>query len=222
MPAIWSSSERPLSVRTIWVDGIRHPILTSDDPLLAKSKKSNRPRTSKEPRYSMKYESEPRTDCLTKVIRQQSAPLYHRIFFNCSKIVGSNETIENNSEKSLKNSVIKIVENVIGDTNKKERFQFNSNSLSERVLQWLDLSGKVNDYSVDEEIDQLSQFEDPNEHKIEIQDSFEIDGSITSESTTTNEHFQVESDKFSWYPNTRLQLHIFMPSVGDNESLIDD
>ena len=32
MPAIWSSSERPISVRTVWVDGVRHAILTSDDP----------------------------------------------------------------------------------------------------------------------------------------------------------------------------------------------
>ncbi|XP_043278624.1 uncharacterized protein [Venturia canescens] len=32
MPAIWSSSERPMSVRTVWVDGVRHAILSSDDP----------------------------------------------------------------------------------------------------------------------------------------------------------------------------------------------
>lgn len=32
MTAIWSSSERPMSVRTVWVDGVRHAILSPDDP----------------------------------------------------------------------------------------------------------------------------------------------------------------------------------------------
>lgn len=33
MPARWQSSQRPLFVRTVWVNGLRHAILSSDDPL---------------------------------------------------------------------------------------------------------------------------------------------------------------------------------------------
>ncbi|XP_049855422.1 uncharacterized protein LOC126335989 [Schistocerca gregaria] len=32
MPARWASSQRPLLVRTVWVDGARHAILSADDP----------------------------------------------------------------------------------------------------------------------------------------------------------------------------------------------
>jgi hypothetical protein len=33
MPARWQSSQRPLFVRTVWVNGLRHAILSADDPL---------------------------------------------------------------------------------------------------------------------------------------------------------------------------------------------
>lgn len=33
MRARWQSSQRPLFVRTVWVDGVRHAILSADDPL---------------------------------------------------------------------------------------------------------------------------------------------------------------------------------------------
>jgi hypothetical protein len=33
MPARWQSSQKPLFVRTVWVNGLRHAILSADDPL---------------------------------------------------------------------------------------------------------------------------------------------------------------------------------------------
>jgi hypothetical protein len=33
MPARWQSSQRPLFVRTVWMNGLRHAILSADDPL---------------------------------------------------------------------------------------------------------------------------------------------------------------------------------------------
>lgn len=33
MPARWQSSQRPLFVRTVWVNGLRHAILSAEDPL---------------------------------------------------------------------------------------------------------------------------------------------------------------------------------------------
>ena len=57
MPPIWSSSERPISVRTVWVEGIRHAILSHDDPFL-NIKSRRRPQTSvtKDKSYPVKYE----------------------------------------------------------------------------------------------------------------------------------------------------------------------
>lgn len=101
MPAIWSSSERPISVRTVWVNGIRHAILTPDDPLLD-VKNRQRPQTSSSDAnsktYARKYVNKERFNRLekfdnhfiefrvvackkiendstiTKIIRRQSAP----------------------------------------------------------------------------------------------------------------------------------------------------
>jgi hypothetical protein len=33
MPARWQSSQKPLFVRTVWVNGLRHAVLSADDPL---------------------------------------------------------------------------------------------------------------------------------------------------------------------------------------------
>lgn len=58
MSPIWSSSEGPISVRTVWIDGVRHPILTHDDPILS-LKNPHRPQTttatSKSKVYPVKY-----------------------------------------------------------------------------------------------------------------------------------------------------------------------
>ena len=45
MPARWQSSQRPLFVRTVWVNGIRHAILSADDPLF-QCRSPGIPRTS--------------------------------------------------------------------------------------------------------------------------------------------------------------------------------
>lgn len=47
MPALWESSERPMYIKTVWVDGFRHAILTHDDPYLLKlNAKKKRPHSS--------------------------------------------------------------------------------------------------------------------------------------------------------------------------------
>ncbi|XP_052753222.1 uncharacterized protein LOC113513948 [Galleria mellonella] len=47
MPALWQSSQGPMYVRTIWVDGFRHAILSHDDPYLIKlNAKKRRPHSS--------------------------------------------------------------------------------------------------------------------------------------------------------------------------------
>lgn len=47
MPTLWESSKRPMYVKTVWVDGFRHAILTHDDPYLVKQNaKKKRPHSS--------------------------------------------------------------------------------------------------------------------------------------------------------------------------------
>ncbi|XP_059052101.1 uncharacterized protein LOC131846736 [Achroia grisella] len=47
MPALWQSSQGPMYVKTVWVDGFRHAILSHDDPFLIKlNAKKRRPHSS--------------------------------------------------------------------------------------------------------------------------------------------------------------------------------
>ena len=58
MPTLWSSSESPISVRTVWVDGIRHAILSKEDPLFRPKTSCQRPRSStviKDKNHPLKY-----------------------------------------------------------------------------------------------------------------------------------------------------------------------
>lgn len=89
MPAIWSSSERPISVRTVWVNGIRHAILTPDDPLLD-IKDRQRPRTSSPNVNSKKYVSQESFNRLEKFDN-------HFIEFRmlvCKKILENDNTVK--------------------------------------------------------------------------------------------------------------------------------
>lgn len=70
MPAIWASSERPLFVRTVWVDGMRHAILSPDDPVVnPRLHLRCRPRTSTETSYAAKHQPvESRVDRLNSCL----------------------------------------------------------------------------------------------------------------------------------------------------------
>lgn len=209
MPAIWSSSERPISVRTVWVDGVRHAILTPDDPLL-NIKNHRRPQTATKQRsYPIKYvcresfrSPESLDSCFVnlhvvidnkkdssnesgKVLRRQSAPINRlqssRQSLNLelngilkpSKNNNSFDDTKNQSDRSLisqkftpvsrDNSIdqsdLKCSDSVDDDLCKvgvtfSDDFEenlhvqeINSNPLSERVLQWMDMSGRVSDYT---------------------------------------------------------------------------
>ncbi|XP_035726513.1 DNA ligase 1-like isoform X1 [Vespa mandarinia] len=156
MPAIWSSSERPLSVRTIWVDGIRHAVLSPDDPLI-NTKIRRRLHTSKD-----------KDDRISsKMIRRQSAPTCDRLLSNDSgRLLKSfpitkdikGELFENQCVENF-TIEIKSIDELWNSSNDSSRSnvdkfelpEIRSNLLSERVLQWLDLSGKVQNYVKDVE-----------------------------------------------------------------------
>nr|XP_050853026.1 uncharacterized protein LOC127065132 [Vespula vulgaris] len=146
MPAIWSSSERPLSVRTIWVDGIRHAVLSPDDPLI-NTKIRRRPHTSK----------------ATKDIKRQL--LERRSVKEDFMIeIKSIDELWNSSNDSSRSNVDKF-----------ELPEIRSNLLSERVLQWLDLSGKVQNYVKDvEEIGERLNIEEYRDSKKFLSSKHEI------------------------------------------------
>lgn len=217
MPAIWASSEGPLFVRTVWVDGIRHAVLTPDDPVV-NPRLRRRARTSKEKSFpAMHQQAETRLDrlnsCFTnlhvvveknfpdrdkipaRIARRQSAPLCTRM---CAEKTGGlleiyvndvdklDEDYENQrtpEEKEEETPAVSAAETVfdysssgnVGRSLFLRRHAFSSvmarkqtdgssdahwNPLSERVLQWLDLSGRAQDYDLEAESEDSARLED--------------------------------------------------------------
>lgn len=192
MPPIWSSSERPITVRTVWVDGIRHAILSHDDPFLnIKSRRRQQTLVTKEKIYPLKYEqynsnSEGLDNCFLKLrlvvekseknpkdnfIRTQSAPCSKKSSLNNIPRLSRNQTnfsYEDIFQSDINSSVRKTIDTIFDkDINSKNQFNkskiaFNSpraeeknhlNPLSEKVLQWLDISRKVQNDDKEESSD---------------------------------------------------------------------
>lgn len=222
MPAIWASSERPLFVRTVWMDGVRHAVLSPDDPVVVNPRLRRRPRTSEEKRdllaMRQRQMQETRLDRLnscfmnlqvvveknfpdngnegspsTRLVRRRSAPPCTRM---CAEKAGSSlleiyvneiddksDEDDRESRRSLEKEE-RIVPTVgetafarnpdVGRALYLRRGTFPAiteckqvegssdaywNPLSERVLQWLDLSGRAHDYEPEVESDEGSRYE---------------------------------------------------------------
>lgn len=205
MPAIWASSERPLFVRTVWVDGMRHAVLTPDDPVV-NPRLRRHPRASMEKSFPAKHQqAETRLDRLNncfmnlhvvveknfpdskippRIVRRQSAPPCTRM---CSEKTGglleiyvndvdvndvdkldedreNCRTLENEERETFPASESLDYNSSIGQPLRLQRDMFSTmteckqadrssdphwNPLSERVLQWLDLSGRAQDYELE-------------------------------------------------------------------------
>ncbi|XP_046735865.1 uncharacterized protein LOC124405209 [Diprion similis] len=168
MPAIWSSSERPISVRTVWVDGVRHAILSPDDPLV-QSHASLRPRQRSRPTTSssVNYRDEdyfPEVndlrECLVKlrvVVNRNDVPSTPCSEPNLLLPKDEEQSATSDFQDPKSSRVSRGTENrkkridsactVLGDPESGLRLpEIQDNSLSERVLQWLDLSGRGGDY----------------------------------------------------------------------------
>lgn len=196
MPAIWASSERPLFVRTVWVDGMRHAVLSPDDPVI-NSRLHRHPRTFAEKSFSAKHEqAETNLDRLnscfmnlhvvveknfpdnkmpSRIMRRQSAPPCARM---CSEKTGGlleiyvNDIVDKLDEDRQTSEKEEVTfrsmnetafnhSNGIGQCLQRDTFSTMTeckqtdrssdahwNPLSERVLQWLDLSGRAQDYEL--------------------------------------------------------------------------
>ncbi|CAL1683669.1 unnamed protein product [Lasius platythorax] len=206
MPAIWASSERPLFVRTVWVDGMRHAVLSPDDPVI-NPRLHRHSRTFAEKSFSAKHEqAETNLDRLNscfmnlhvvveknfpdnkippRIVRRQSAPPCARmcsektgglleIYVNdIDKLDEDRQTLEKEEVtfRSMNETAFNHSSNV-GQSMCLQRDTFSTmteckqadgssdahwNPLSERVLQWLDLSGRAQDYELIEESKESSK-----------------------------------------------------------------
>lgn len=177
-PPRWQSSQRPLFVRTVWVNGIRHAILSADDPLLqyVPLTSSSRPSTTSS-RSSTKsspsiinfgrYRIE---GCLVNLrLAKNTVPsdgvylqedngdddyineAVYRIRNN-NKDDADNNCFDNDSSDNDAQLLPKLRQFIrplsfyehdkSADTSEDAMLPELQNPLSERVLQWLDLSGK--------------------------------------------------------------------------------
>lgn len=291
MPAIWSSSERPISVRTIWVDGIRHAILSPDDPLIH-SESRRRSRISRNKTYSTEYQQlESRLDrlnsCFTNLqmvvkknlseTKTTSSPMYRKLSAPpCSRIstsISDNSIIESllNDNKKIKKKygcykAVKENSNFIIDnhlfknnidrekTSESEpNFKLNItecrnieetsdvfwNPLFERVLQWLDFSGRTQNFMNDFEDHPTEKIIDEEKQKWSLTkrrmphlkcDYFEEKERITmrnyklrKESNLENfkrEENKITQSQFLKIKNTKEEIQEFNETLNSGETFI--
>lgn len=259
MSCRWESSQRPLFVKSVWLDGYRHAILTKEDPA---AKTNNR-----SPRLSAKCEKIERPK--SKNNEMLSIPAVQLLLANVRKIKQEQKTTPINKEKLQKSltfdvimredvkisskNVLEIDKNIYSSfTCEKvlERFDQNSNSLTERVMLWLDLAGKhINENKVRKESLKRICTAQVNETKYEkctkLQSTIDVKCEIVEENTCTEvcvKDFLHEKDDYRVanienvqnlnkkekvkLKSVKRQVHIFIPNIAkkinENSSLISD
>ncbi|CAH2095943.1 unnamed protein product [Euphydryas editha] len=180
MPALWQSSQRPMYIRTVWVDGFRHAILTQDDPhfqkLCAKRRRPHSSASSAKSTFNRNIRSslshhDDLTDCLRKINlvikneivheRTEQQPHIEKLNLadveNCEDDFFAQESPQplcdiNSFRLNLETGNMRAVR-----SNRTARADTKENTeLSDRVLQWLDLAGKVNLLTLDN-VERMSQ-----------------------------------------------------------------
>ncbi|XP_073956435.1 uncharacterized protein [Choristoneura fumiferana] len=162
MPALWQSSQRPMYVRTVWVDGFRHALLTNDDPYYAKLKK-RRPHSSASTTQYTKTRTRREDSDLRKLslvitsdkssfgIRPKSHPDIEELNLNDLDQESEDEFLlkansqpiyEFDSSRSKYNSLCLNMKAFRSNRTARNDCKENTD-LSDRVLQWLDLAGKI-------------------------------------------------------------------------------
>ncbi|XP_054285809.1 uncharacterized protein LOC129002197 [Macrosteles quadrilineatus] len=163
MGARWQSSQRPLFVRTVWVDGRRHAILSRDDPLV----RLPRPSSSIGASDSSSDSSDsclgcPLEDCLIKLrlalhpdsyrgsLKDAIYPIRQGTVeaSQCYDHEDSDSLFDNDHDYELPQRRLPLLGQYpkVYSFDRADQVSFlpelQLNPLSERVLQWLDLSGK--------------------------------------------------------------------------------
>ncbi|KAJ2949281.1 hypothetical protein O0L34_g6231 [Tuta absoluta] len=181
MPALWQSSQRPMYVRTVWVGGFRHAILTHDDPYFIKNTNNPRPHSSatcssKSRKRNPRRDSDNLEDCLrkfnfvvkSKEVRQRPKTGRYRADVESLDLTDVDQSedgflikasqqpiYELETSRSKFDSVYLSMRTL--KSNRTARTDVKENTeLSERVLQWLDLAGKV-DLLAPDNVERMSQ-----------------------------------------------------------------
>ncbi|XP_038220727.1 uncharacterized protein LOC119838715 [Zerene cesonia] len=163
MPALWQSSQRPMYIRTVWVDGFRHPILHYDDPCYIKLSAKRRPyssasthkATTKIQSGRLSHRHEDLEDCLRKLrlvitneksFKGDQEPRVEKL--NLSDVDDSDDELRiKASPQHLNDFDTSRFDNVTMKAIKSNRTSrtdsMENTELSDRVLQWLDLAGKI-------------------------------------------------------------------------------
>lgn len=135
MPSRWESSNRPLFVRTVWVNGLRHAILSTDDPLLQYKYRSTPSSITSSETSSVISGSYQLEECLIKL----------RLALNPTEKEESVISYQQYDDTSFMSDKLPTLQTKIYYTDTPEvlpSLPDEENQLSERVLQWLDLSGQ--------------------------------------------------------------------------------
>lgn len=157
MPVLWQASQRPMYVRTVWVDGFRHAILTNDDPYLLKLQtKRRRPHSSAscvaKPKANSRLSCRSDLDCMRdfNLIVTNSRGHIETPDSELEKLDLSDIEQESVSDSETKDKDLEKEETFVNNfdmrnirINKTGRNEKENTELSDRVLQWLDLAGKV-------------------------------------------------------------------------------
>lgn len=145
VPTKWQSSGRPLFVRTVYVDGLRHAILSADDPVIQYVRTPPKGR-----RWSSSVVDQPVTVpvhsrdpdselscCLVKLALEQKVPTQRRRAEK-KKYTRPTSTESSTSDDNCEDP---------SSPGRMEPSTFSrrGSSISERVLQWLDLAGRNED-----------------------------------------------------------------------------
>ncbi|XP_048478427.1 uncharacterized protein LOC125488849 [Plutella xylostella] len=164
MPVIWQSSKQPMYVRTVWVDGFRHAILNTDDPYFQILKAKRRPQSSIsyrqhrncDSRLSKEFEGLRKLNLVVtsdKSIHPRpntAQPSVERLDLKDieqeteNKFVLRPRTAQLNEFESARPKYDSFIDMKTLKSNRTCRTEVKeSTELSDRVLQWLDLAGKV-------------------------------------------------------------------------------
>uniref|UniRef100_A0A2H1VQ25 SFRICE_012579 n=1 Tax=Spodoptera frugiperda TaxID=7108 RepID=A0A2H1VQ25_SPOFR len=172
---LWQSSQRPMYVRTVWVGDYRHAILTHDDPYLlklhAKRRRPNSSASCTTASSRLSQRSDDLQECLRKlnlVLKSDKSRINKRPVtgdierlnlhgvdqdYDDELIVRASAHTDSNDGNydSLNINMRNLRANKTARVDAKENTE-----LSERVLQWLDLAGKI-DLLAPENVERMSQ-----------------------------------------------------------------
>ncbi|XP_022126404.2 uncharacterized protein LOC111001042 [Pieris rapae] len=169
MPALWQASQRPMYIRTVWVDGFRHAILTHDDPCYLRLSAKRRPySTASTQKHTTSRHSRlsPTNDELEDCLRKLQLIVTNERNVDESTVENLHLSDVDDPEDELRNPIPQplteadtapfdnmkaIRSNRTARTDVKE-----DTELCDRVLQWLDLAGKV-ELLKDDSVERMAQ-----------------------------------------------------------------